>query len=516
LARLVDKSLVVAEQTAAGVRFRLLATLAEYGRQRLVDSGDDGPVRQRHARWVASLIDARRVPFGSWDRNWFETVKGSMDDIHLAMDWTLADADSNTALAIILALTSFWNLGGQLDDCWPWVGAALSLDHRLRLPRVYALTMVAAMGAIGHIDQALLYAGEAVELGRAIGNRSALAFAEMVHGTLLHAFMEERDRSLTLFEEAATLLETESDDWAMALAALARSAAALTQSDLDIAQREFRLAADRFTRLGNLVSAAMALRQLADIAVSSGEYHEAISALLEALSGLQKMGADGMACPFTTRLGYVSTLQGRFEDADGWLAESRAWAERQQDVPMLALAHNTRGLSLRRRGKLDEAEQSHRLALAIYYERRSPVGIATTLAALGYIAELRGDVAAAEHHHRASLDAACETPNRRGEALALEGLAGVASLKDDTLAVGRLLGAAAALRESAVIPLVGAGTPLFEATGGRLSPEERIDINRAIGRVHDPTAMHAAFAEGQRDPEAVVAAARARVDALSW
>jgi predicted ATPase/DNA-binding SARP family transcriptional activator len=509
LARLVDKSLVIAERTTGGVSFRLLSTLAEYGRQRLVTSGANGPARRRHAHWVTSIVDTRRVQFGSWDQEWFETVKQSMDEIHLAMEWTVQESDGETALAIVLGLTSFWNLGGQIGDCWGWISAALALQHRSRLPRVYALTMAAAMGSVGHFDQALLYAAEAVELAHETGNRPALAFAQMVHATLLYAFMEKRKRSLALFEQAAALLETDRDDWAMSLAALARGAAALAQADLEPARQAFRLAADRFARLGNLVSAAMALRQLADIAVSRGEYSEAMSALLEALSGLQKMGAEGMAGPFTTRLGYVCTLQGNFEQADAWLAESRAWAERQQDGPLLALAHNTNGLSLRRRGRLDEAERLHRLALALYYERGSSVGIATTFAALGYISELRDDAARAEWHHRASLDAACETPNRRGEALALEGLAGVASLQNDPVAVGRFLGAAAALRDAAAIPLLGAGTPLAEATGGSLSPEERIDIERAIHRLHDRVAMEEAFEEGQRDPEAVVAAARA-------
>jgi hypothetical protein len=86
----------------------------------------------------------------------------------------------------------------------------------------------------------------------------------------------------------------------------------------------------------------------------------------------------------------------------------------------------------------------------------------------------------------------------------------VASLKNDAVAVGRFLGAAVVLRDAAAIPLLGAGTPLFEATGGRLSPEERIDIERAIHRLHDLDAMEVGFVEGQRDPEAVVAAARVR------
>jgi tetratricopeptide (TPR) repeat protein len=512
LARLVDKSLVTAEPTADGVRFRLLATLAEYGRQRLVASGDNGAARGRHARWVASLVDVSGpdVRYGSWDRVWFETFKHSMDDIRLAMDWVLEEGDGVTALVILRGLASFWNLGGRIDDSWSWVTRALALDHPRTPGRVLALAMAAAMGTVTHLDDAIAYGAEAVELGRAAGHRRALAFAEMVHGGLLSTFPERRQRALALLEEATVLLEARGDDESMAMAALTHGWAALAEADLERAWPALRLAADRFVGVGNLWSAAVVRRQLADILVWRGAYDEAILALCQALSGLMAMGAVGMASAFTAQLGYVSSLQGRFEEADAWLAEALTRAEQQQDLPMLALAYNTRGLSLRRRNLLDDAEESHRRALALYHERRSPLGVASSLAALGYIAEQRHDAVAAGRHHLAGLDAASEIDNRRAQALALEGLAGVASLNNDAEAVGTFLGAAAALRESTAGMVFGAGYPLLEATGGRLSSAERTDVDRAIARLDDIAAMDAAFAEGQRDSEAVLAAARNR------
>ncbi len=99
------------------------------------------------------------------------------------------------------------------------------------------------------------------------------------------------------------------------------------------------------------------------------------------------------------------------------------------------------GLTLRRRGRLDEAGLCHQLALDLCDQYGIPTGLAAAHAALGYLAELRQDADAAVRHHQASLDAACEAADHRAQALALEGLAGVASLRSDPRASGLLLGA---------------------------------------------------------------------------
>ena len=68
-----------------------------------------------------------------------------------------------------------------------------------------------------------------------------------------------------------------------------------------------------------------------------------------------------------------------------WFDEAIADAERQRYVPTLALAYNLRGVTLRRRGRLDEAERCHRAALALYVDRAAPAGLSLSLASLGYI-----------------------------------------------------------------------------------------------------------------------------------
>ena len=183
------------------------------------------------------------------------------------------------------------------------------------------------------------------------------------------------------------------------------------------------------------------------------------------------MGAVAVSSGLTVRLANAYALEGRTQEADAWFDEAMKDAERQRNIPTLALAYNLRGVELRRRERLDEAEHYHRAALALYVDRAAPAGLSLSLASLGYILEHRGDVTGARRLHLASLDAACDANDLRAQALALEGLAGVASLLGDDEGIGRYLGAAAALRE---------------ATGGALVRVERADVERTLDRVGDP------------------------------
>jgi tetratricopeptide (TPR) repeat protein len=211
--------------------------------------------------------------------------------------------------------------------------------------------------------------------------------------------------------------------------------------------------------------------------------------LQRAVSGLLAVGAATMTGSHAARLGYLCALRDDFEGADRWHARALAAAEQHRHVPILAFAYDMRGLVLRRRGLLDDAEACHKLALSLYDERSVVVGRALSLVSLGYIAELRGDAVAAERYHRASAVAAADLDEQRGQALALEGLAGVAALRGDAETTGALLGAADALRE---------------ATGGPLPAPERVDVDRAVDRLDDRAVLDTARAVGRADPQRVL------------
>jgi predicted ATPase/DNA-binding SARP family transcriptional activator len=507
VARLVDKSLITATQTGRGVRFRMLQTLAEYGRERLAARGELAIVRARHTRWVASVVD---VPDSARGPAWFATVREFASDIRRAMDSALAAGDSEASLGIAGAIGWFWASGGAIgsvEDCWRWLTASLAISESPTARRVRALADAELVALAQGLGDALAYGERAVELGQAAGDRQAHAFAVWMHGSALAGVFGERERAIELLDEAGALLAAEADDWSVGLAALTRGVAALAARDLDRAQVLLGGAADLFAQTGHVLPEGAVLRHIADLAVLRGRYDDAIAALEEMLSVLP-MDDHPAGIIRMAQLGCLYAIQGRPGQSDQRHARAEAAADDQQHLHLRVFACNARGLTLRLVGRVGEAEECHSHALQLCQERNVPEGLAMAHASLGYIAESRDDATAAEQHHLASLHAACEVADRQAQALALAGLAGSASLRGDAGATGRLLGAASAFREGTVGTVMGQGTAMRETIIGRLLAMERNDADRAAARFAGQAAFDAAYAEGLRDPLAVLGAAR--------
>ena len=508
LARLVDKSLVSAAQTTRGVRFAMLQTLAEYGREHLTARGEVAIVGARHTRWVTSVVD---VPDSARGPAWFATVREFASDVRRAMDAALDAGDPATSLGIAEGIGWFWASGGTIgsvEDCWQWLTASLALPQSVTARQVRALAAAELVALAQGLGDALAYGERAVELGQAAGDRPALAFAMWMHGSALAGIFGERERATALLEDAGALLAAEADDWSVGLAALTRGVAALARPDLGRAQLQLRGAAELFARTGNVLPQGAVLRHLADLAVLRDRYDDAISALEEMLAILpaddHPAGIVRMA-----QLGCLQAIQGRPGQSDRWHARAEKAADGQQHLHMRVFACNARGLTLRLIGRPAEAEQRHLHALELCRGRHVPEGLAMAHASLGYAAELRADATAAERHQLASLQAACEVADRQAQALALDGLAGSASLRGDPSAAGRLLAAASVFREGTVGTVMGQGTAMRETIIGRLLTIERSDDGRAVARLAGLPEFDTAYAEGLRDPLAVLSATRA-------
>ena len=509
LGRLVDKSLIVAAQTSRGVRFRMLQTVSEYGRERLAARGELAAVRARHISWVRLVAD---VPDSAHGPVWFATVREFASEVRRGVESALAARDQDASLAITCGIGWFWAAGGgaigSFEDCWRWLTASLALPYSATGHRVQALALAEQLALAQGRDDALAYGEQAVELGQVSGDRGARALAVWMHGSALAGVFSERDRAIRLLEEAGALLEAEADDWSVGLAGLTRGVAALARPDPDRAQVLLRDAAEWFAQTGNVLAKGAVLRHLADLAVLRGRYDTAAAALEEMVSILPAENHPAGIIRIA-QIGCLYAFQGRPGESDRWHDRAEAAAEDQQHLHLLVFACNARGLTLLRRGRPGEAGLCHRRALELCQDGNIPEGLAMAHASLGYIAELREDKAAAQEHCWASLHAAGEVADRQAQALALEGLAGAASLRGDASATGQLLGAASALREGTVGTVIGQGTPLRETIIGRLTEAEHNAADRAMARVGDRATFRTAYVEGLRDPLSVLRAARA-------
>jgi non-specific serine/threonine protein kinase len=117
LARLVDKSLVVAGSASRGeARYRLLETVREYIAEKLTASGEAERVRRLHfAHFVAMAASAGRELHGPRQAEWLDRLDQEHDNIGAALDWGLSNEPA-LGLEAASALGWFWNLRGHYRE----------------------------------------------------------------------------------------------------------------------------------------------------------------------------------------------------------------------------------------------------------------------------------------------------------------------------------------------------------------------------------------------------------------
>jgi predicted ATPase/class 3 adenylate cyclase len=109
LAGLIDKSLLVANETGGSLRYRLLETLRAYGWERLVARDEAEATRQRHARYFAGMIMACNSTWmGAGAGEGLQAVANELDNVRAALDWFVDHGDVGEVMALADAVRSFW------------------------------------------------------------------------------------------------------------------------------------------------------------------------------------------------------------------------------------------------------------------------------------------------------------------------------------------------------------------------------------------------------------------------
>jgi hypothetical protein len=112
LAELVDKSMVVADRTRSGTRFRELETLRQYGADRLAERDDLSIRRRRHLDHYRSLALVASQRFeGTENERGTNDLESAWNNIRTALYFACADGDVDAAVAMLEATYFFSGFG---------------------------------------------------------------------------------------------------------------------------------------------------------------------------------------------------------------------------------------------------------------------------------------------------------------------------------------------------------------------------------------------------------------------
>jgi predicted ATPase/class 3 adenylate cyclase/DNA-binding CsgD family transcriptional regulator len=291
LSLLVDKSLVVADDTAAGMRYRLLETVRQYAQEKLGESGEADQVRNRHRDHYTSTA----AEFESHQNGDEESLVGwaqtEIDNLRAAFTWSRENSELETALRLVSSLQQFWMARARFREGLAGFEAVLTDE---RCSQVAPAVWVRAVA-----DQSTL-AGWASEPASEDRARAALAAARELDDPALlariligcgMAAVYTLEISESYLAEATELARAADDRWSLcqilgyraatgSLAAEPTGARAAAEEGRDIADAVGFRFFSRYCRLwlgialmqqGNLADAGRVQDRLAEEAEATGD-----------------------------------------------------------------------------------------------------------------------------------------------------------------------------------------------------------------------------------------------------
>ncbi|WP_433463522.1 ATP-binding protein [Spirillospora sp. CA-128828] len=255
LGRLVDQSIVLGEDRDGGMRYRLLETVRQYGRERLAGSGAEAVLRGRHRDFYLARV---RGVAGAWCGPGQEAalarLRADHGDLRAAFEFCAADPQgAGPALEMAAVLRHHWYAGGFLPEGRRWLDRALDLPDQPSGARATALWVAAWVCLLqgGHrVAADRLTECEALSVD--LGDSTCLAYATSLRGTAA-LFEGDPQAAVEHFAEAIAELQETGDVHGalMAMFQMAISLAHLGDTDraAAVCERALAISAERGERL---------------------------------------------------------------------------------------------------------------------------------------------------------------------------------------------------------------------------------------------------------------------------
>ncbi|RYF61069.1 MAG: protein kinase, partial [Comamonadaceae bacterium] len=181
VAALVDKSILIREEPGNVVRYRLLETLRDYGREKLQQTDELTVLRGRHRDWYEELVLEVEADWVSPRQlDWIHRLEREQPNLRDALRFCLeSENGTESGLRIAVALFPYWISRGHLGEGRLWLGRMIATSGGQppadRAKVRYLASVLAGMQGDTAAGAALLAEGD--EIADRPGKRLVSAFA---------------------------------------------------------------------------------------------------------------------------------------------------------------------------------------------------------------------------------------------------------------------------------------------------------------------------------------------------
>jgi predicted ATPase/class 3 adenylate cyclase len=363
LTHLVDKSLVALDEHPAQSRYRILETVRQYAREKLMEAGEGEAVRQKHFDYFYALA-AEAEPymlFGPTQLERLDQLEDDLGNFYAALEWSLENKMA-TGADLNAKLCWFWDRRGHWVEGYEWTRRALELITDKTGLRAKLLAEAAWLAnELVYRQRSLDHAYESVALYRELGDKAGLAVPLLILGDEFRD-QSEWEKAMQYYTESYALFEESQNKWGCRmvllngfatlaekeekydeLEKLARQALQFAQEAKDTEgisyatfwlgqhalfindharAKEFHAEALRLARAGKYPDLlTICVRANGHLAYLSGDYKEAQVRFEEFHQIAEDLGDKSSALFALRRLGHLARIQGDLDRTRKYYAE---------------------------------------------------------------------------------------------------------------------------------------------------------------------------------------------------
>jgi predicted ATPase/class 3 adenylate cyclase len=325
LSRLVDRSMVVADRGPT-TRYRMLETIRQYARERLIESGDAVAVAERHFRFFAGFAQAASNALrGPAMIDWLDRLDLESENLGTALEWGLEAAPPD-GLAMCDALYSYWRQRVATPatdahllraiDIAQGIAAGPPEPTRAQLALAGRFLGHAALlwGMTGRATDTAEWAREGLAIARASGDRSALIAA--LEGQIYAlVFAGSYEDVRPLYEEAMALAR-EGEEWDTVAAGASLAAAGSIGVDPENAESLIAEGDAAASRTGNPFAIAMVALGHGRMLGIMGRADAARKYFEVAIARFAELGDERLGLAARSDFGHALRRAGRFDEAE--------------------------------------------------------------------------------------------------------------------------------------------------------------------------------------------------------
>ena len=205
---LVEKSILIREETDGDVRYHLLDLLREYGHEKLESAGEYSALRRSHRDWFEALVvHAEAEWISGRQAAWIARLGREQRNVNDALEYSISTAgEARSATRMVGALYRFWLAGGLLVQARYWTDRALNAEDRELDPfRVDVLAIDAVNHAMqGELERAEELVDESWRLANDLADVRSRGLATWGDG-YVDTFRGNFDTATAKLESALTL-----------------------------------------------------------------------------------------------------------------------------------------------------------------------------------------------------------------------------------------------------------------------------------------------------------------------